>query len=216
MFKKSDKIIISIICFFLGIFLISQFYSAKEYKKVIQPENNEVLAIEVAKLTKANADLRRQVVDLTSDLDDYRTSSESRQDTYNKYLADSEKFDVINGEKAKSGQGIVIQISGNLSTPQIIDLINAIKNIGSEIISINEKRLITNTNLAIFSGNDSYEIKVLGNSNLLQSAMERKGGIIEQISTKDININISKSDNIEIPSGIPFNFQYAKIIKETQ
>ncbi len=214
MFKKTDYVIISIICFFLGIFLISQFYSEKAYEKIIQPENNAVLALEVAKLTKSNADLRFEVQNLTLDLDTYKNSTESRQKSFDQYLIDSERFDNINGLSSKTGQGVVIQIRGKLTTPQIVDLINAIKNIGAEIISINDQRVVLNSYLDGFSGMQSYEIKVLGNSSLLKSAMERKGGIVDQISTKDIHFVVLERDNIEILAGKQLNFKYGRIIKE--
>ncbi|MFA4995588.1 MAG: DUF881 domain-containing protein [Patescibacteria group bacterium] len=214
MFKKTDYIIISIICFFLGIFLISQYYSGKEYKAVIQPENNAVLALEVSKLTKSNADLRNEVQDLTLDLETYNNSTESRQKSYDQYLIDSERLDSINGAGSKTGQGVVIQIRGNLTTPQLVDLVNAIKNVGAEIISINDKRLVLNTTLDQYSNMQYYEVKVLGNSNLLKSAMERKGGIVDQITTKDIKFVILERESIEIPSGEQLKFNFAKVIKE--
>lgn len=214
MFKKTDYIIISIICFFLGIFLISQYYSGKEYKAVIQPENNAVLALEVSKLTKSNADLRNEVQNLTLDLETYNNSTESRQKSYDQYLIDSERLNNINGVTSKMGQGVVMQIRGNLTTPQLVDLINAIKNIGAEIISVNDERLILNTSLDRFSNMQYYEVKVLGNSSLLKSAMERKGGIVDQITTKDINFVILERENIEIPAGEQLKFNYAKVIKE--
>jgi len=212
MFKKNDYIIISLICFFLGIFLVSQYYSGKEVKRIIQPENNEVLAIEVSKLTRTNADLRREAEDLTANLNSYRNSSLSSKKAYDQYLSDMEKFKTINGEKATSGQGIVIKIEGNLVTPQIVDLINAIKNMGAEIIEINGKRIVINTELGQFANQNPYEIKVLGNSALLKSAIERKGGIVEQISTKDIVFNVLGSDNIEIGSVNPLVLKYARVV----
>ncbi len=213
MFKRNDYIIISIICFFLGIFLISQYYSGKELARVSQPENNEVLALEVSKLTKNNADLRREVQDLTADLENYQNSSESRKKAYEQYLADTDRYDIINGAKASSGQGIEISILGSLSTPQLVDLINASKNIGAEIIEINGERIILNTDLSKFSGQDQYKIIVLGNSKLLKSAMERKGGIVEQIATKDIKISITESDNLSVGKVILPNFSYSRIVE---
>lgn len=212
MFKKNDYIIISIICFFLGVFLISQYFSTKTYQKVTQPENNAVLAIEVAKLTKTNSDLRREVQDLTQDLDGYRSSSLSRQEAFDQYTSDMERLDVINGVKGKVGQGVSINIEGALSAPQIIDLINAIRNIGAELMSVNGTRLTLNTDLSQFANNETYEIKVLGNSNLLKTAMERKGGIVEQITSKMITFEIIESDNIEIPAGDTLKLNYARII----
>lgn len=213
MFKKTDNIIISVICFFLGIFLVSQYYSGIEVSKITQPENNEVLAIEVSKLTRSNAELRSEVHDLTANLDSYRNSSESSKKVYDQYLSDIEKFSVVNGDKKTSGQGVIMDISGDLVTPQVVDLVNAIKNIGAEIIEINGKRLVLNSEMSQFENLGRYEIKVLGNSTLLKSAMERKGGIVDQISTKDIVFSISKSDNIEIASATPINLKYAHIVE---
>jgi uncharacterized protein YlxW (UPF0749 family) len=211
-FKKKDYLIISIICFFLGIFLISQLHSSKEVKKISQPENSETLALEVAKLTKTNSDLRQEVKTLTSTLDSYKDTSESGKKLYEKYLADKDQYDIVVGNAPKTGQGVSIIVSGSLNTAQLVDLVNAIKNIGSDMISINGKRLVINTELSQFSGKSDYKIDVLGNSKLLDSAIKRKGGILEQISTKDIKIEIVSVDDIAIPSGDVMNFNYAKII----
>lgn len=214
MFKKIDYIIISVICFFLGIFIISQFYSADEFKKVSQPENNEVMAIEVAKLTRNNADLRREVKDLTEDLDSYMNATDSRKKSYEKFISDSERYDIINGKLGYSGQGIIITINGRLMTPQIVDLMNAVKNIGGETIEINEERVIINTDMSVFANRDSYAIKVIGNSKLLKSAMERKGGIFDQIATKDITFSIEEVPSLSLVSSLnTINFKYSKIIE---
>jgi len=213
MFKKNDYIIISVICFFLGIFLVSQYYSGIEVLRVAQPENNEVLAIEVSKLTRSNAELRRETKDLTSTLDSYENSAQSSQKTYNQYLSDLDKFGIINGEKGATGQGIIINVSGNLSTPQLVDLVNAIKNIGSETLEINGKRVIINTEMSQFANQGHYEIKVLGNSKLLKTSMERKGGIVEQVGTKDVAFSIIESDKISIDTTSPIKFRYAKIVE---
>lgn len=212
MFKKSDYIIISIICFFLGVFIISQYYAGKEYNKLTQPENNEVLAVEVAKLTKANANLRREAQDLTINLDSYKNTSESSKKIYDQYLSDSKRLDTINGVSKVSGQGVVINVDGKLSTPEIVDIVNAIRNIGGEIIEINGQRLAINTSLDQYSGKENYQIEVLGNSSILKSSMERKGGIIDQIQNKDLNFSIIESSNIEIPTSSEIKFKYAKII----
>jgi uncharacterized protein YlxW (UPF0749 family) len=211
-FKKKDYVIISIICLFLGIFLVSQFYSSSEYKKVIQPENSETLALEVAKLTKTNSDLRQEVKSLTSTLDSYKDTSESGKKLYEKYLSDKELYDIINGNAPKTGQGVSVMVTGSLGTAQIVDLVNAIKNMGSGMISINGKRLVINTDLSQFAGKDDYKIDVLGNSKLLDSAIKRKGGILEQISTKDLKIEVISSEEITMPIGEPFQFIYSKIV----
>ena len=213
MFKKTDYIVIAFICFLLGVFVVSQALASKKYQALTQPENNAVLALEVSKLTKDNSDLRNEVTNLTINLDAYKNSNESNKEALDLFSSDINRFSVINGEKAASGQGVLITINGALSTPQVVDLVNALKNIGVDVMSINEKRIIVNTDMAQFSGLSNYEIKVLGNSNLLKTAMERKGGIVEQITTKDIRFNIAEESSLAVPaSGPQIKFKYAKII----
>ncbi len=211
-FKKTDYIIIIAVCTLLGMFIVSQYSASRKVNSIVQPENNEILALEVAKYTKVNAELRLDVQDLTRELDQYKNSSLSNADSLKKYENDIKMYKKINGELENTGQGITVIINRPLSTPQLIDLINAIKNIGAQSIAINNTRINLNTDISIFSGRDNYEIKVLGNSELLKSAMERRGGIIEQISNKDMKINVNKNDTMTIGSGSPIIFKYAKIV----
>lgn len=213
MFKKTDKIILATIGFFLGIFIVTQFYSTKAIKKVTQPENNEVIVLEVAKLSKTNADLRNEVKALTTSLDSYNNSSQTAQDALFQYQSDIIRYDNINSAKSISGQGVLITVDDMTLTPQIVDLVNAIKNIGYESIQINNTRLSINTNLGQFSGLPKYEISVLGNSKLIKSALERKGGIIEQITINKNKINIEEKTNIELKEGKPLQLKYAKVVE---
>lgn len=213
MFKKIDYIIISFVCFVLAVMGVSQVFSAKNYNKITQPENNAVLAVEVAKLTQSNADLRTEVKSLTENLDKYKNSNSSRQTAYEQYQNELRRYNLINGSRQSSGQGIVLTVDGNLSMPQLIDLINAIKNSGGELIALNNNRLTLNTNLDPYINAGKLEAKILGNSKLLQSALERKGGIIEQIATKDVRFSIEARENIDIPaSNKTINFKYSKIL----
>ncbi|MEI6498887.1 MAG: DUF881 domain-containing protein [bacterium] len=213
MLKKSDYILLGFISFIIGIFLVSQVYASKKTQIITQPENNEVLALEVAKLTRSNADLRVEVQSLTRDSDTYKNKSTSSAQTYEKFQSDLNRMNSINGVTEERGQGVIINISGQMSVAQVVDFVNAIKNIGSEILSINDTRLVLSTDLSIFANSDSSEIKILGNSNLLKSAIERKGGILDLIASKSIKVNIATSDDIVIPaSHQPLEFKYLKFI----
>lgn len=212
MFKRSDSIIISIICFFLGVFIVSQYFASKAYRTLTQPENNATLALEVAKLTKVNASLRKEATDLTEKLDVYSSTSESGKKVYDQYQSDSAQMDVINGVTAKTGQGVIITIDGVMGRPQVVDLVNALKNIGAEIIQINGSRLIVSTNLDQFANQSHYEIKVIGNSKILKSAVERKGGIMEQISANNLRFDVAEKESIDIAPTEPLKIQYSRAI----
>lgn len=212
MFKRADYIIISITCCVLGIALMSQFYSSKSSKNLLQPENNDVLAVEIEKLAKSNSAMKVKITELTGDYNDYVINATS-QNNYTKYLAETNNYDEINGVSELSGQGVEINIDGNLSTAQLVDLINAIKNIGTEVISINGVRIILYTYINSDTFASPYKISALGNSNLLESALTRKGGIIEQIKDKNIDITISKKDMLIVPSGELRIFNKATILE---
>lgn len=211
MFKRTDYIIISMTCFVLGIALMSQFYSSKSSKNLLQPENNDVLAVEIEKIAKTNSAMKINIAELTKKYNDILVSS-NPENSYARYQEDMNKYDQDNGATPVSGQGAEININGTLSTAQLVDLTNALKNIGAEHISINEKRITLTTYIdsAIFS--TPYKVNALGNSNLLESALTRKGGIIEQIQSKNINAKVNKRNMITIPSGEIQVFRNANIL----
>ncbi|HOX40628.1 MAG TPA: DUF881 domain-containing protein [bacterium] len=214
MLKRLDYILIFVVCVVLGVFVINHVNAGTQLKKLTQPENSAVLAVEVAKLEKNNADLRHEVRKLTKDLETYGSSNESEKKLREQYISDNERLDLMNGLVGKSGQGIVATIEGKMTTAQVVDLVNAIKNIGADQLSINGERIVINTDLSRFANQSRYEIQVLGNGRLLKSAMERKGGIVEQISTKDLNIVITERDVVTIGPGEPLKLRNSKMLIE--
>jgi uncharacterized protein YlxW (UPF0749 family) len=208
MFKRTDYIIFAIICFILGIFLVSQYFAGKQIKRISQPESSEVLALEVAKLTKSNADLRHQASILTTDLDKYQNSKEVAE----KAKTELESLRLINAENSASGQGVLIKIDKQLSQAQLVDLINALKNIGTYLISVNNQRITPNYFFPNNYFSSPYEIRALGNKTILENSLNRKGGIVEQIAGDDRDkFIVEQSDSIVIPQSQPIIFKFATI-----
>lgn len=211
MFKRTDYIIISITCCVLGVALMSQFYSSKSSKNLLQPEGNDVLAVEIEKIAKTNSAMKISITDLTKKYNDYLTNSNSANN-YARYTEEIHTYDAVNGTSEISGQGVEISIAGSLTTAQLVDLINAIKNIGTDLISMNGKRITLTTHVDSATFSSPYKVYALGNASLLESALVRKGGIIEQIKNKNISINIEKRDVISLPSSDIRIFDKAKIL----
>lgn len=212
MFKRNDYIIIALICFILGFAAISQYFAGKKVKSLTQPETNEVMAVEIEKVAKNNASLKLQVADLTKDYNDYNNSSRDKIESEKKTQNEIDRLNATIGSKALSGQGVKISINEVLSTANLVDLMDALKNIGAEAISVNDQRI--NINTFISGSNYTYPMTVLalGNSNVLESALNRKGGIVEQITSKNVRIGVEKEDSLVISEGNPIGFNYAKIV----
>lgn len=110
-----------------------------------------------------------------------------------------------------TGEGIIINILDGkdlIHQEDLIILIDELKNSGSQAISINEQRITNSTYLycdgavilidGIKIGNP-FSIKAIGNKETIYGALTRNKGYIETLKKDGIEINIEKSDSIEIP-----------------
>ncbi len=205
--RKNDIIILTIAAIFLGIFIAVQY-------SIIKPasgnsENNEVMAVEIEKIAKTNADLKNQVISLTKKYQSYKDAYENDSDLAAQIDNEISDLSVVNAQEPISGQGVVISIENGLSEPQMVDLINAIKNIGADAIGINSKRLGLYSSVSS-TENSLAKVEVIGNASVLESALKRKGGVIELIRERGINISIQRSENIFLPAVVLPDFKYIK------
>lgn len=210
MFKKSDLIIFAVIAAALGFFVVRQYFASKEASILTQPENNQVIALEVARLTKGNSELRQGVIDLEDRINSYQKSvsdSSSSADTINR---DLKHYQETNGMLPVSGRGIILKINKHITQPQEVDLANTIRNIGVDGFSINGDRI--GLNYHFDANTDSYEIQIVGNPTLIRSALIRKGGFLDQLFPNASEYTVSENDSLTLKTAPPINMIYAKNI----
>lgn len=208
--KKRDLIIFTVLGVAFGFFLIRQYYAGREVRKLTQPENNQVLALEVAKLTKSNAELRQEVLTLDAKVNDY-SQSLTDQTTANETLGlDLKRYQQINGYLPVVGRGVVLNINHTLTQPQLVDLINTIRNIGVDGFSINGQRIIISSHFEATT--PSYEIAIVGNPTLVKSALTRKSGFLDLLFPSSSDYTITEQDSISLKQVPDWLFTYATII----
>lgn len=108
------------------------------------------------------------------------------------------------------GEGIIIDIlDGNdlIHQEDLVILIDELKNSGSQAISINEQRITNSTYLycdgtvilidGVKIGNP-FQIKAIGNSEILYGALTRNKGYLETLKKDGIEISIEKREKIDI------------------
>jgi uncharacterized protein YlxW (UPF0749 family) len=208
MFKKRDLIIFAVIAAALGFFVVRQYFASKEVRALVQPENNQVIAIEVARLTKSNSDLRQGIVDLENRINNYQKSVTDQSSSTETLNRDLKHYQEINGMLPVSGRGIILRINKKLTQPQQVDLANTIRNIGVNGFSMNGDRIGINYHFGLDSS--EYEIQVVGNPTLIRSALIRKGGFLDQLFPGGTEYSISENDNISLKTATPINFIYAQ------
>lgn len=131
----------------------------------------------------------------------------TKQIDIEKEIQENEK---IIGATDVSGEGIIINILDGkdlIHQEDLIILIDELKNSGSQAISVNEQR-ITNTTYLYCDGTvilidgvkigNPFTIKAIGNKETICGALSRNKGYIETLKRDGLEINIEKSDNVQI------------------
>ena len=115
------------------------------------------------------------------------------------------------------GEGILILINEtdneeieNITSDDLLLIVNALKLAGAEAISINDQRIINMSDIVFIDAAGiirvngerilaPYTIKAIGNSSYLESSLIGNGGVIDEMKKKDQDVTIHKENNITIP-----------------
>jgi len=99
--------------------------------------------------------------------------------------------------------------ANTLQSDDLLRLINVLKSAGATAISVNNQRLIVTSEITNADNNivinkkkiaPPYTIKVIGDYDIISSALNIRGGIVEYLSLFGVNVNIKKKDKISINS----------------
>jgi uncharacterized protein YlxW (UPF0749 family) len=120
-----------------------------------------------------------------------------------------------------TGPGVIVKLDdsktlrnnfdGIVHDRYIRDVVNELCAAGAEGISINDERLISSSTVRCVGPtvtvNDvkiaaPFIIKAIGNENTLYSALLMPGGVVELLRKQDINITVSKEQQVDLPGFI--------------
>jgi uncharacterized protein YlxW (UPF0749 family) len=141
-------------------------------------------------LTTRNRELRTGLADIREQLREYEVSGPQGQSALQVSREDLRRITAFGGLAAVDGQGIVMEVDGDLDAIALNDLINELRNAGAEALAVDEVR-ITARSVAIETSRsleiDGVEIgrrfvlSAVGSPSGLQAAVERPGGILSQL-----------------------------------
>ena len=119
-----------------------------------------------------------------------------------------------------TGKGLVIYLvepkkdknsedfSGDIQSDDLLKLVNVLHASGAKAISINNERLIMNSEIIsagkniVINGRTvsaPFTVKVLGDYQTINSALNMKGGIVDYFGLFGITVNIEKHDSLTLP-----------------
>lgn len=159
-------------------------------------------------LTTREDDLSREIRRLDSLATELRIGNEDA------VIADLESRElalkVLSGTVGVAGPGIEITISDpgiNVGSVVFFDLINELRDAGSEAISVNDARVVANTGISEITGGlqigertvlPSYRVKVIGNPATMTTALKIPGGIFDVLKAAGAITSVREFSEIEI------------------
>lgn len=191
--RSTDKfialILVGLVVGWLG---AKQFFILPQVKKITQGEEAQVLAVETGELYRANQQLRAEIVQLEAQKSKLATTSPTESEEALQSAIG--QLSIIAGQKAVTGPGVMINFNQPLQTTDLVDLVNALRNIGAEAIALNDHRVTGTTGLR---DEAKVSIVVIGDQELLAEALSRKGGVLEQMN---VIYSLEKKPSVEIPA----------------
>lgn len=194
--------------------------NAKEYQEAYNKRNN--LYNEISKLKENNRELQKKINNYTR--------SDETTDRVSKDMTDELKKNLmITGMTEVQGPGlkIVLEDGGESFDGEVVDnlmrllrtihdddmikVINELKVAGAEAISINNQRIIYNTE--IYCGGQflrmngvkipaPFYVNVIGDPDKIENQIMRDGSYIKTLMNRGIKVEITKSDDIIMPAYI--------------
>lgn len=223
--KNNIAITLGIMCFALTIAVSVQYRTIRDANKIIGSNVNSELKTEVLKWKEKYERLYGDLEELEQILETKRTSATGNDETSKKLQNELRELNALIGTIDVKGEGVIITLADNRNvtnqTISIVDnisnylihdtdlilLVNELKNAGAEAISINDERIINTTSITcdgtviLINGNkisSPFTIKAIGSPALILGAIQRTGGLLEELYAYGLVSSVSPAETVTI------------------
>lgn len=182
----------------LSFFAVIQFNSLENVNDSLLRDSKSNIFQEIKILKEKNQDLKKGVDDLNNtiaQLNDQNKALGVVQEEISEYTK-------LSGKAAVFGPGISVQISGEITTPWIVDVVNEFFGAGAQAVSVNGIRIANQTagfdtlpkgqillNGSILSS--PYTLEAIGESATMASSLQTPGGLFDRLKKAFPNVKIS-------------------------
>jgi uncharacterized protein YlxW (UPF0749 family) len=235
---KKDNIWIGFACIVLGIFIAFQMkFVQGTYLSGSSPTQKTTEIInELSSVKQEKESLIEEIERLEEQLDKIQNSASEESAVVKNLTEELNRFKAFSGMTKVSGTGIMVTIDNppkdlNVGLEKniaydyklMLDLINELNSAGAEAISINEQRMVNNTEIRLAGSQVNvntlpitppFVIKAIGNPGTLDGAINQRFGIVQNIQEIGYYVEVKQVENLEISA---FNgsikFRYANTVK---
>jgi uncharacterized protein YlxW (UPF0749 family) len=193
----------------VGLLLIGQLRSQERPTEVSSLSAQELSQL-IETLSNRNAELRIALSDQNDTLSEYEAAGPVGQSALQVSREELARIAAFGGLAPVTGEGITLEVEGDLDAIALNDLLNELRNAGAEALAVDQIR-ITHRSVAA-QGPTSllvddlpvgrrFTVRAIGSPEGLLSTIERPGGIIAQLEQFiDASIVATQSDDLELPA----------------
>ncbi len=211
--KISRNISISLICVILGLALSWQFQSIRNNAKVINLESQKKddLIVKILNEQKNNENLRSKLTELQTQLDKFEKARGNSDENFKLLTDEIQKLKTVAGLTDVKGKGVIVTFAKedalNVEDDDLLFVLNELRATDAQALAINEQRIIDTSEVRVAGGyimingrhvTPPYVVKAIVDPDNAVNALNMIGGALEKIKLF-IDVDVEKSDNIEIP-----------------
>lgn len=201
----------TVVAFVLGLLLVIQL-RAQEAAGGFQQLSTQDLTQLIANLNVQNGQLGAEAADLDSQLRSLTAASANGQVSVSQLQDDLRRLRLWGGLDPVRGQGVVVDVSGPITSRAVNDLLDELRLAGAEALAVADVRVVPGTIVAQAPGGLTVEgtplaarfsVEAIGSPAALQAILSRSGGIVSRIlvAQPDVVIHVTQSASpLELPA----------------
>ncbi|MEX1172753.1 MAG: DUF881 domain-containing protein [Chloroflexota bacterium] len=173
--------------------------------------SSQDLTVLVANLNARNDQLRREVTNLERELATLLANAQRGDASVDELRADLRRVRLYAGLDPATGPGVIIVLRGPVDGSAVEDLVNELRNAGSEALAIDGTRVVPGNVVEGGPGDvtvdgvplpDPFELVAIGPPDKLTGSLTRSGGIIAQLAATqpDAIIDVTPAEVILVPA----------------
>jgi uncharacterized protein YlxW (UPF0749 family) len=206
---RMAQVSMSLVALLIGLLLVGQLRSQARPTEISSLSAQDLSTL-IETLSDRNRELRSGVSDVREQLREYRLAQTQGQSALEVSREDLRRITAFSGQAAVIGQGLILQVNGELDAVAVNDLLNELRNAGAEAIAVDQIRITARSVCVLGAGSlqidgtqvgRSFSIRAVGDPDGLLAALQRPGGIISQLRLfVNATIDASQSQSLEIPA----------------
>jgi uncharacterized protein YlxW (UPF0749 family) len=207
--RRVAQVSLFAVALLIGVLLVGQLRSQARPTEISTLSAQELSQL-VDTLSDRNRELRTGLADLRETLREYRVADAQGQSALDVSREDLRRITAFGGLAAVEGQGIVLDVEGDLDAIALNDLLNELRNAGAEALAVDDIR-ITHRSVAVqgptsllidgLEVDRAFSIRAIGSAEGLLATIERPGGIIAQLQQFiDASIVARQSTEVSLPA----------------